>query len=162
MAREYGRYLTKTHRDPDWAALTTAQHDAYMALASSEDISWAGVVPYVPARFAGFAADMNPKKVEQAWGALAERRYLVIDKTAGEILVRTFIKHDNVVAKPNLTKALISAYGRVRSELIRESIRRELAKLLREQPQLSGWKQFEEQLPELFGELFLESSEERS
>jgi len=157
MAREYARYLTKTHRDDDWHRLTSLQHDAYMALTSCEDITWAGVVPYAPSRFVGFSADMaNEKKVEKTWAELAERGYLVIDKRAGELLIRTFVKHDNVIAKPNLTKAMIAAYNRVRSQAITQAINRELAKLYRDAPTLAGWKQIEERLPELFAELFLE------
>jgi len=58
MPREYARYLGKTHNDADWHKLTTAQHDAYMALLSSDDLTWAGVVPYAPTRYAGLAADL--------------------------------------------------------------------------------------------------------
>ena len=109
MAREYARYLTKTHRDPDWATLSTAHHDCYMALLSSEDITWAGVATYAPLRFL-LAADLTEKKVERLWGDLAAKHYLVIDKKAGEILCRSFLRHDNVLAKPNLTKAFVAAF----------------------------------------------------
>ena len=156
MAREYGRYLTRTHRDEDWAELTTLHHDCYMALVCSEDITWAGVVPYAPLRFSSFASDLNERRVMKAWAELEEVNLLVIDKATAEILVRTFLKHDNVIAKPNLTKAMIAAYNRVRSQSITQAINRELAKLHRDAPTLAGWKQIEEQLPELFAELFLE------
>lgn len=153
MAREYGRYLNRTHRDGDWNALTTLQHDCYMALVSSEDVTWAGVLPYSPIRFASFASDLTERKVEKAWAELAERRFLVIDMTTGEILVRTFLRHDNVIAKPNLTKAFITAYGRVRSRKLRDAIKQELSRLLSTEPTLAGWKQIDERLPELFAEL---------
>lgn len=158
MAREYARYLTKTHRDPDWATLSTAHHDCYMALLSSEDITWAGVATYAPLRFL-LAADLTEKKVERLWDDLAAKHYLVIDKKAGEILCRSFLRHDNVLAKPNLTKAFVAAYGRVRSATIREAINAELVRLLRDHPKLAGWKQIEELLPELFPELFREAME---
>lgn len=156
MAREYGRYLSKSHRDCDWTALTTTQHDCFMALVSSEDINWAGVLPYVPTRFAGLAADLTERKVEAVWAELARANLLVIDKKTGELGVRTFIKHDNVLAKPNLTKAFIRAFSHVRSASIRQAIMGELAKLLATRPDLAGWAQIEEQLPELFLELFAE------
>lgn len=156
MPREYARYLGKTHIDPDWHKLTTAQHDAYMALLSSDDLSWAGVVPYAPTRYAGLASDLNERKVVKLWDDLADLRYLVIDKGTGEILARSFIRHDNVIAKPNLTKALCTAWGRVRSKRIKRSIRYELGRLMADRPNLSGWKQIEELLPELFRELFEE------
>ena len=154
MAREYARYLTKTHRDDDWRRLTSLQHDAYMALTSCEDITWAGVVTYAPSRFVGFSADMaNEKKVEKTWAELAERGYLVIDKRAGELLIRTFVKHDNVIAKPNLTRAFCTAYEKVRSDVIRRAIDAELGKLYEAAPDLSGWGPISERLPDLFDEL---------
>ena len=156
MAREYARYLARTHRDDDWHRLTTAHHDAYMALLSDEDITWAGVVPHIPARYAALAADLTDKKVLKLWSDLAHQRMLVIDAAAGEVLVRSFLRHDNVLAKPNLTKAFIRALGKVRSDTIRKAIRAELGRLFEEQPDLAGWKQMEELLPELFAELFAE------
>ena len=157
MAREYARYLTRTHRDDDWRQLSSLHHDAYMALASSADISWCGVVPYVPARYAGFSTDLSTsKRVEKVWQELADRDYLILDQTEGELLVRTFIRHDNLLAKPNLTKAMLTAYRKVRSCRIIAAINGELAKLQHDLPKLSGWAVIAEQFPELFTELFPE------
>lgn len=153
MAREYGRYLTRTHRDEDWAELTTLHHDCYMALVCSEDITWAGVVPYAPLRFSSFASDLNERRVTKAWAELEEVGLLVIDKATAEILVRTFLKHDNVIAKPNLTRAFCTAYEKVRSDVIRRAIDAELGKLYEAAPNLSGWGPISERLPDLFDEL---------
>ena len=153
MAREYGRYLTRTHRDDDWAALTTLHHDCYMALVCSEDITWAGVVPYAPLRFSSFASDLTERKVTRAWDDLERENYLVIDRSTAEILVRTFLKHDNVIAKPNLTRAFCTAYEKVRSGVIRDAIEVELSKLYNAAPHLSGWGPIGERLPDLFEEL---------
>lgn len=156
MAREYARYLTSTHRDRDWRALTALQHDAYMALTSCDEISWVGVVPYAPTRFVGFSSDMNTeKKVERTWAELADLDYLAIDRSAGEVLVRTFIKAEKILIKPNLTKAMISAYGRVRSDDLIGVIGSELHKIHRDAPDLAGWKEIGNLLPELFADLSL-------
>lgn len=155
MAREYARYLTSARLDPDWTSLTTTQRTCFMDVASSDDITWAGVTPYAPMSYV-LASDLTERKVVKAWDELAERRLIVIDKTTGEVCVRTFLRHDNVLAKPNLTKAFIAAYRRIRSDVIKGSIQAELRRLFREQPDASGWKQIEQQMPELFRELFAE------
>lgn len=154
MPREYARYMRTTHHDPDWHQLTTTQHDCYMALLSSDDLDWIGVAPYFPARFAGLAADLTERKVERAWDELAERGYLVIDKKMGEVMVRTFLRHDNVLAKPNIAKAAARAYERIKSPRVRDAVHRELVKLAGDHPDLNGWEPFAKLLPELFRELF--------
>lgn len=159
MAREYARYLTNTHVDPDWRELTTSHHDTYMALLSSPDISWCGVVPYIPARFV-LARDLTERKVAKLWDELAEAGMLIIDKSTGEVLVRGFINHDNVVAKPNLTKALLSALDKVRSGELLAAITTELGRLYVRRPDMAGWRQIEELFPELFDELLREGIEE--
>lgn len=156
MAREYARYLCMTHRDQDWHKLTTTQHDCYMALLSSEDITWAGVAPYMPTRYAGLASDLNEKRVLKLWAELEAARMIVVDVATGEVLARTFLRHENVLAKPNLTKAFVSAFLKVRSAKVKKVVRLELSKLYQESPDLAGWKQIEELLPELFRELFQE------
>ncbi len=159
MAREYARYLTRTHTDIEWSELSTMHHDCYMAILSSPGISWAGVVPYLPSRYSSLASDLTDRKVARVWDDLERHGLLVIDKRAGEVIARTFVRYDNVIAKPNLTKALISSYGLIRSNKIREALIGELVHLARDKPNLSGWQQFEELLPELFEELLLDQLE---
>ena len=156
--RQFGRYLVTTHRDPDWASMTTMQHDCYMAIVSSPDLSWAGVVPYFPARYSGLAADLTERKVAKTWDELAALDKLVIDKRTGEVLVRTFLRHDNVLAKPNIVKAFCSAYERIASPVIRDAIAREARRI--HDTEGAGWERtwelIEELSPELFAELFRE------
>ena len=152
MAHRFARYLSSTHDDPDWAALTTLQHDCYMALVSSEVITWCGVLPYIPARFSSFAADLTPKKVASAWGSLERSGLLVIDKKASEVLVRSFVRHDEVMKSPNLAKAFLRAFGKVRSRKIKDALTTEIARLRKENPDWSGWGVIPEPFPEPFPE----------
>lgn len=153
MARLFARYLKSTHHDPDWHSLTTCQHDCYMALLSSDDLSWAGVAPYVPSRYAGLAKDLSVAKVTRTWDELDEVRYLVIDKDAGEVGVRTFLRGDGVLGKPNLVKAFLAAWPKVRSALIRESIVDLLTEEHRLHPSLAGWKTISDLDPDLFDDI---------
>lgn len=158
MPRLYARYLASTHRDADWSAMTTMQHDAYMALLSSPELSWAGVIGYFPARYAGFAADLTERKVVKTWDELADLDKLVIDKRTGEVLVRTFIRHDNVLAKPNITKAFCRAYDLIASEEVRSALVDEVGRIHAEMGDkfASSWAVMAELLPEPFAELFRE------
>lgn len=148
MARKFGRYLVSTGRDSDWASLTTTHHDCFMALVASGDISWCGVVPYFPARYV-LAADLNERKVAKVWDELEALDYLVIDRKFGEVLVRSFVRHDEVLKKPNITKALILAWGRIRSPKVAFSLLCELARLADEQPENAGFQTIREREPDL-------------
>lgn len=158
MAREFARYLVSTHHDPDWAEMTTIQHDCYMALLSSPDLSWAGVHPYLPARFAALAADLTEKKVTKAWEDLESLNKVIIDKRTSEICVRTFLRHDNVLSKPNIAKAFCLAYERILSPTVKSGVASEVKRLFLDNSERwpNSWKAIEERLPELFAELFQE------
>lgn len=153
MARLFARYLKSTHHDPDWHALTTCQHDCYMALLSSDDLSWAGVAPYVPSRYAGLAKDLTVPKVTRTWDELDDVRLLVIDKDAGEVAVRTFLRGDGVLGKPNLVKAFLAAWPKVRSDTIRAAIIAHLTDEYRTHPTLAGWKTIADLNPALYEEM---------
>lgn len=152
MAREYARYLVSNHDDSDWFAMTCVQHDCYMALTSSPDLSWAGVVPLVPARFARISADLTERRVVRTWAELEALNKIIIDESTGEILVRTFLRHDNVLAKPNIAKAFCRAFDLVKSDIIRRAITAEVARLYDEHSEEWGgtWDAIAERLPELF------------
>lgn len=154
--RQFARYLASNHRDPDWAEMTTLQHDCYMSILSSPDLSWAGVIPYFPARYI-IAKDLTERKVARTWDELAELNKLVIDKRTGEVLVRTFMRHDNVLVKPNIVKAFCGALDRVASEVVRSAIAIEAARI-RDEGTVgdTSWNVIADQAPELFKELFPE------
>lgn len=162
MAREYARYLMSTHKSGDWASLSTTEHDCYMALLSSPELEWSGVAPYFPARYASLASDLNTRKVAKAWQALETAGMLVIDRETGELLVRSFLRHDRVFSKPNIVKAFCRAYERVASAKLRGVIRAEIARIHAEEgaSHASSWEIIAERLPELFEELFPEPFEE--
>ena len=146
----FGRYLVTTGRDPDWRMLTTTMHDCYMALVSSEDITWAGVVPYFPARYV-LASDLTERKVAKVWDELAALGYLVIDKAVGEVAVRSFIRHDEVLKKPNITKAMCLAFDRIRSPRVAYSILCELGRLMDELgDDLAGFQTMQDYNPDLY------------
>lgn len=152
MGREFARYLTTNHHDPDWFEMTTTQHDVYMALVSSPNITWAGVVPYVPQAFAGLAKDLNEKKIVRVWRELEALNKLVIDESTGEVCARTFLRHDKVLSKPNIAIAFCKAFPLVRSAVIRRSITVEVTRLHREHGHewAKSWDIIREQSPELF------------
>jgi len=118
--------------DTDFVDLTMAEQLVYFMLVSSKDLSYCGVAPLLPKRLRLLASDMTERKARAALEGLAAKRYLVLDETTDEALVRTYIKHDGILKQPNMIRAMTRAFDRVHSEPIRKVIRFELGKALGE------------------------------
>jgi hypothetical protein len=140
MAREFARVLLSVWNDDDgWKMLNSVDHDVFVALLTSPDLSWCGVAPLLPQRLVEFSADLTLRKVHNSIRALEAARLVVTDDKTGEILVRSYVRHDGVMAKPNIVKAMLRARSKVRSESIRDAIDAELNRIHDQSPTLAGW-----------------------
>ncbi len=139
MAREFARLLLSIRDDPGWQALTCLQQSAYCSIIASRDLSWAGVAPNLPSRFAGWSHELTVGRTRLAMDALAAARMIIVDDETDEVLVRTYIRYDGVLAKPNITRAMVKAFHAVHSGRLRSSIVTELAALHAQEPGLRGW-----------------------
>lgn len=156
MARTHARLLLSLWNDPDWLALTSQQHDVYTALLTTHDLSWCGVAPLLPQRIVMWSSDLTARKVQAALEVLASQqagRLLVIDESAAEVSVRTFVRHDDLMKQPNVVKAMLAALERVRSRTIHDVITHELRRMYQDDSELRGWAVIRSQNPELFTKL---------
>jgi hypothetical protein len=158
MPRTHVRLLTSIWNDQDWRALTTTQQQTYLAVLSSEDLSWCGAAPLLPQRLVKFASDLTERKVRSAIGALTEARFFVVDEATAEVLVRSYVRHDGILKQPNVTKAMVAAIGKLHSDVLHGVVVSELGRLLREEPperprseraKEDGW-QVVEKFPDLY------------
>jgi hypothetical protein len=92
---------------------------SYTMLLSQPQISNLGLLPYVPEKWVRLAAGLTTEQLEEALHELEDRHYVIIDKDAVELLVRTFIKHDQVFTQPALTTNARVLIRSVESETIR-------------------------------------------
>ena len=82
--------------------------------------------------------------------ALERGKYVVIDREMSEVMVRSFIRHDKILARRNMGNACARALGNVHSQGIRDSVLHELARLWVESPGMDGWMGFKDYDPEAF------------
>lgn len=120
--RDHARIQLSIWDDPDFIALTCAQQIVYLALTSSPDLSYAGVLPLLPGRIARCSRDLTKAKVTTGMRELEAARFLVIDDETDEVLVRSYVRHDGIVKQPNVLAGSIKAWARVRSTAIRKAI----------------------------------------
>lgn len=142
MARDFARLLCSVWGDPDWLDRTGEAQRLYMVLVSQPDLTYAGVLPYRPRRWAQLAKDSSLTKVRRAMAELEHHGFTVTDKATEETVVRTFIRHDQVLKVPNVTRAMVRAYWQILSPHLRDVVVGEVARMWQARPdgdETRGW-----------------------
>lgn len=151
MARDHARFQTAVHKiDGDWRRLDWSAQHTYWLLLSHPDLSYCGVIDYLPGRWVELAAGLTEAKLKTAVRALERAKYVVVDRKTHELLVRSFIRHDKILARRNMGNACGRALGAVHSNTIRDAVMHELARLYSEDSTRDGWLGFKEFDPEAY------------
>lgn len=150
MARDHARVQVGIWNDDDFRTLDAAAQHAYLMLASQSRLSYCGVMDYLPSRFSVLTKGSTEAKVEQAVKALERARFVVVDRKSQELLVRSYVRHDGVLDRVNMGKAVARALEHVVSKSIRSAILAELARLYGEKPTLPGWVGFRDLAPDAY------------
>lgn len=122
MARTYARVKGSVWTDEDWRSLSPEAQWAYLLLISQPQITNCGVLPYLPARWTRLAAGLTTGAVRAMLEELEHHRFVVVDEAAGEVLIRSFVKHDGVEKVPNIRQAALRQYEEIESRLIRHTL----------------------------------------
>ena len=118
----YVKLLRTIWQDADFKQLREADQRTFMLLISQPDLSHVGVLPLTPARWARLATDSTLDSVRESIARLAVDNYVVVDEATEELLVRSYLVHDEAYKLTNGKKSLLAAYGRVLSEPLRQLI----------------------------------------
>lgn len=124
MARTYGKLLAEIWRNEDWLKLSGNAQRLYMLLLSQPKTTLVGLLDYMPDRWAALCSDWNTFEVQHAAVELEDARFVLMDDATGELLIRSFIKHDlspnrlNV----NVVKGVWSAWLAVSSAMLRSQL----------------------------------------
>jgi len=139
MARDHARIFTSIWRDTDFRALTVDAQHTYLAIVSQEALTYAGVLDYRPGRLAALSKDATARRVEAAVKTLERLRFVVVDRETEELLARSYVRHDGVMDRVNMGKAVARAMNKVVSMPLYGAVIDELARLYREKPNLAGF-----------------------
>lgn len=138
MARSFGQIRVDIWRNEGFLDLSTDAQRLYLYLATQSKLSFAGVLSWRP-RFAARAArNLTVKMVEEAAGELEAHAFIVLDDQTDELLVRSFIRHDDLMKSPNLAKAMLSDWNAIDSDGLRAVVAHEVQRLAEETPELKG------------------------
>jgi hypothetical protein len=132
MARREARILTTIWGDPSWRSLTGGAQWLYLFLISQPDIAHDGVISLRERRWAQNAQEVTPGEITGYLKELEGAGYVLADQDTEEVLVRSFMRHDQVFLQPNLMAAAVSHLGGVESHRVRRAIYSECARIIRE------------------------------
>lgn len=158
MARDHGRILVAIWADRDFRALNRDAQRMYLLLATQARLTYCGALDYLPGRLATLASDEDEQTVEHAIKLLEADRFIVVDRTTQEVLVRSFVRHDGLLGSPNVTKAMLKDRAALLSDDLREAVDRELERAYRDDPKAKGWAGFKQAQPELFKQVCAKGS----
>lgn len=140
MAREIANVQTSLWGNPEWKGLKVVEQWLYLHLMSHPTLSYAGVADWLPKRVAAASSGLTVDQVEQAGRGLQSARFVFVDESTDEVLVRSFLRHDGLLKQPRLSVSMVNAFSGIASLNIQKIVVHELQKLADEFPE---WKAFE-------------------
>lgn len=138
MAREFAKTRLTIWSDDDFTDLSPEAQHLYFVLKTSS-LSYCGVGDWRPGRLAKRARGWTEEAVRAAAAELIERLYILVDESTEEVLVRSFIRHDEVLKQPTLAVSMANAHADIASPVLRRAVIHEIQRLKDEFPDLKGW-----------------------
>ncbi|SDC25159.1 hypothetical protein [Actinokineospora iranica] len=129
MARDHARLYLSIWTDEDFRVLSTPAKLLYLHLCSQDKLSYAGVHSLTPKRWARAHPDLGVEGVRAALGELDAARFVVIDHDTEELLVRSFIRRDELWRQPNMLRAALRVAFEIESPILRAALAAELLRL---------------------------------
>lgn len=134
MSRNYAQIFTAIWRDPDFIALSRPRQQAYFLLVTQPNISAAGVLPLTVRRWTKLSADTTTAELLADIAHLHRVGMVVVDEDTEELLVRSFVRHDNGYRNPRRQPSIRDAATDIESPRLRRVLARELVRL-----ECPGW-----------------------
>jgi hypothetical protein len=126
VARSYGKLMSSIWRDEDFKRLPNAETQLlYLALISQPDLSPCGRLTVALGRWADGIAGADRHTVTASLEELEAARFIVVDWDNDELLVRSFVRHDNGLGNPRRRAAIRNAAQEVGSPRLRATLRAE-------------------------------------
>jgi len=129
MARDHGRIYSRIWDDRDFLALDQAPQRFYFFLLTQKNLSKAGILPVTLKRWAASAADLTTGDLIRLLSELDRTRFIVWDDESEELLIRTFVRGDEVYKLPNVMQAMVKDAAEIMSPKIRRALLAELDRI---------------------------------
>lgn len=138
VARDYARIEVAIWRDPDFRALTLPAQGLYLTLLTASSLNLCGVGDWRPKRLAAFSEGSTVDTIIGLAQELSDANFIIVDPDTEEVLVRSFIRHDQVLKSPNIAKGMRNQFPTIGSLDIMRAVADEVRRAVQEHPEWSG------------------------
>ena len=139
MARVYASVKLGIWDDDDFRALTPPAQHLYFLLLTDPKLSYCGAGDWLPKRIRQKAKGWEITEILNAALELVDNRLIVIAEDTDEYLVRSFVRHDGVMAHSKLCVSAATATREIGSNSLRRVVIGELKRLKEERPDMPAW-----------------------
>ncbi|KFU77785.1 hypothetical protein SAMN04489729_0822 [Amycolatopsis lurida] len=129
MARDHARLDLNIWDKDDFRALSREAKLLYIQLFSQRKLSYAGVLDLAVKRWNRPHADLDLTEMRAALSELDAARFVVIDQDTEELLVRSFIRSDELYKQPNMLRGALRVAFDIESPILRAALAAELRRL---------------------------------
>lgn len=140
MAREHAQVKLSMWDDDDVRDLSPAAQHLYFVLMTSPSLSYCGVADWRPKRLAALAKGWTAAHVVAAAIELRDALFIVVDEETEEVLIRSWVRNDGLMAREKMGTAMATAHAAISSQVLRGVVVYELQRLHDEQPGLLGFR----------------------
>lgn len=140
MAREYARIRISIAGDNHVEQLTPAAQWLYFRiLIPDPKLSHCGVTDWRPKRLINKAAGLTLDYIEAAAAELERERFALFDDNTEEVLVRSYLRSEELLRNPKMAVAVADAYLGVASRQLKAAIASEVHRDKKDHPDYSSW-----------------------
>ena len=126
---DYCKVFARIWNDPDFITLDSDPQRVYLMLLSYPTRDNAGVLPLTLRRWAAATNDITVERLTAALNALQEARFIVVDWSTEEVLIRSMARNDETYRQPKLWLNAMKSARQIQSPLLRWVLSGELSRL---------------------------------
>jgi hypothetical protein len=130
VARDHARlYVHIWTDDEDWKALSPMAKLLYVQLLSQKRLAYSGLLDLAVKRWGRAHPGVPLDQLRAALSELDNKRFVVVDQDTEEVLIRSFIRRDELYKQPQILAAALRVAFEIESPILRAALAVELRRL---------------------------------
>ncbi|MDX8056678.1 hypothetical protein SK571_45550 [Lentzea sp. BCCO 10_0798] len=129
MARDHARFYLSMWDDDDFIGLSALAKLVYVQLCMQRKLEYSGELTVSVKRWSKAHPDQDADSIRAALAELDAARFVVVDQDTDELLIRSFIRNDQLYKQPNVLRAALRSAFEISSPLLRRALAAELRRL---------------------------------